>query len=212
MACVGGSWLCPAELVRAGDWDAITALARAPRRCVRPPRYGPKPPHPCPITTVSPHDPTKFTKILSTLGPASAKPATIRALVEAGADVFRLNFSHGSHEQHREVHAMIRAVEAELGRPIGILMDLQGPKLRLGTFAEGKVSLPAGHRIRFDLDRTPGDATRVAIPHPEIIGAVSAGHELLIDDGKMRLTVVASGEGWVEAQTQTAGVLSDRKG
>ena len=156
--------------------------------------------------------PTKFTKILSTLGPASAKPATIRALVEAGADVFRLNFSHGSHEQHREVHAMIRAVEAELGRPIGILMDLQGPKLRLGTFAEGKVSLPAGHRIRFDLDRTPGDATRVAIPHPEIISAVSAGHELLIDDGKMRLTVVASGEGWVEAQTQTAGVLSDRKG
>ena len=108
--------------------------------------------------------PPSFTKILSTLGPASAKPATIRALVEAGADVFRLNFSHGSHEQHREVHAMIRAVEAELGRPIGILMDLQGPKLRLGTFAEGKVSLPAGHRIRFDLDRTPGDATRVAIP------------------------------------------------
>ncbi len=156
--------------------------------------------------------PTKFTKILATLGPASANEQTIRALVEAGADVFRLNFSHGTHEQHRGVHAMIRKVESELGRPIGILMDLQGPKLRLGTFAEGKVQLEAGHRIRFDLDTTPGDASRVSIPHPEIISAVGAGHELLIDDGKMRLTVIDSGEGWVEAETQTAGVLSDRKG
>ncbi|MBR0568730.1 pyruvate kinase [Azoarcus sp. L1K30] len=154
----------------------------------------------------------KFTKILATLGPASGNEDTIRALVDAGADVFRLNFSHGTHDQHRAVHGMIRRVEAALGRPIGILMDLQGPKLRLGTFAEGKVTLAAGARIRFDLDRTPGDAHRVCIPHPEIIGAVAAGHELLIDDGKMRLTVVARGEGWVEAQAQTAGVLSDRKG
>lgn len=156
--------------------------------------------------------PTKFTKILATLGPASANEKTIRALVEAGADVFRLNFSHGTHDQHRGVHAMIRKVESELGRPIGILMDLQGPKLRLGTFADGKVTLEAGARIRFDLDTTPGDASRVSIPHPEIVSAVSAGHELLIDDGKMRLTVVDSGEGWVEAETQTAGVLSDQIG
>src|SRR5574337_1323177 len=160
--------------------------------------------------------PSKNTKIIATLGPASSDEATLHALVEGGADVFRLNFSHGSHDDHRAVYQRIRALENRLGRPIGVLMDLQGPKLRLGTFAEGGVTLAKGDRIRFDLDTTPGNARRVAIPHPEIIDAVARGHTLLVDDGKMRLTVVEKGEdrgeGWLEMEAQTDGRLSDRKG
>jgi pyruvate kinase len=156
--------------------------------------------------------PGKNTKIIATVGPASADEATLRALVEAGADVFRVNFSHGSHDDHRAVYQRIRALEADLGRPIGVLMDLQGPKLRLGTFAEGGVTLARGARIRFDLDRSPGDARRVAIPHPEIVAAVAPGHVLLVDDGKMRLAVVERGEDWLEMEALTDGRLSDRKG
>ena len=156
--------------------------------------------------------PGKNTKIIATVGPASADEATLHALVEAGADVFRLNFSHGSHDDHRAVYQRIRALEERIGRPIGVLIDLQGPKLRLGTFAEGGVSLVRGDRIRFDLDPTPGDAGRVAIPHPEIISAVGPGHVLLVDDGKMRLRVVAKDEGALHMEALTDGRLSDRKG
>jgi pyruvate kinase len=156
--------------------------------------------------------PGKNTKIIATVGPASADAANLRALAEAGADVFRLNFSHGTHDDHRAVYQRIRALEGELGRPIGVLMDLQGPKLRLGTFAEGGVTMARGDRIRFDLDPTPGDARRVSIPHPEIIAAVGPGHVLLIDDGKMRLRVVASSEGVLDMEALTDGRLSDRKG
>ena len=159
-----------------------------------------------------PQMPGKNTKIIATVGPASADEATLHALVEAGADVFRLNFSHGSHDDHRAVYQRIRALEERIGRPIGVLIDLQGPKLRLGTFAEGGVSLVRGDRIRFDLDPTPGDAGRVAIPHPEIISAVGPGHVLLVDDGKMRLRVVAKDEGALHMEALTDGRLSDRKG
>ncbi len=152
------------------------------------------------------------TKIIATLGPASADEASIRALADAGADVFRLNFSHGSHDNHRAVHAAIRRIEAALGRPLGILMDLQGPKLRLGTFADGKPRLTRGARIRFDLDSTPGDARRVCIPHPEIIAAVRPGDTLLIDDGKMRFCVIDKAGDVVTAEALTDGLLSDRKG
>jgi pyruvate kinase len=156
--------------------------------------------------------PHRNTKIIATLGPASADEASIRALADAGADVFRLNFSHGSHDNHRAVHAAIRRVEAALGRPLGILMDLQGPKLRLGTFASGKPRLARGDRIRFDLDITPGDAHRVCIPHPEIIAAVRPGDTLLIDDGKMRFRVIEKAGDVVTAEALTDGLLSDRKG
>ncbi len=154
----------------------------------------------------------KNTKIIATVGPASADEATLRALVQAGADVFRLNFSHGSHDDHRAVYQRIRALETAIGRPIGILMDLQGPKLRLGTFAEGGVTLSRRDRIRFDLDRAPGDRRRVGIPHPEIVAAVAPGHVLLVDDGKMRLVVVERGDDWLEMEALTDGRLSDRKG
>ena len=151
-------------------------------------------------------------RILATLGPASSTRERIRALAEAGADVFRLNFSHGSHEDHAERYRLIRAVEAELGRPIGVLMDLQGPKLRVGRFAEGKVALVPGASFRLDLDPTPGDARRANLPHPEIFAALEAGTALLLDDGKLRLRVDAFGADFADTTVLVGGTLSDRKG
>ena len=151
-------------------------------------------------------------RILATLGPASSTRERIRALAEAGADVFRLNFSHGSHEDHAERYRLIRAVEAEIGRPIGVLMDLQGPKLRVGRFAEGKVALVPGARFRLDLDPTAGDAKRANLPHPEIFAALEAGTELLLDDGKLRLRVDTFGADFADTTVLVGGTLSDRKG
>lgn len=152
-------------------------------------------------------------KIVATLGPASKDRATIEALVRAGADVFRLNFSHGTHADHKERLALIRSVEADLGRPIGVLLDLQGPKLRVGTFADGPVKLVEGAAFRLDLDKArPGDASRASLPHPEIFAALRPGADLLLDDGKLRLKVERSGADFAETRVVTGGVLSDRKG
>jgi pyruvate kinase len=152
-------------------------------------------------------------KIVATLGPASADRATIEALVRAGADVFRLNFSHGTHADHKQRLDLIRSIEADIGRPIGVLLDLQGPKLRVGTFASGPVKLVEGAAFRLDLDRTkPGDATRVPLPHPEIFAALKPGAELLLDDGRLRLRVQKSAPDFAETIVVNAGMLSDRKG
>ena len=151
-------------------------------------------------------------RILATLGPASATRERILALAQAGADVFRLNFSHGSHADHAERLKQIREVEHEIGRPIGVLMDLQGPKLRVGRFAEGKVMLAPGARFRLDLDPAAGDATRANLPHPEIFAALEAGTELLLDDGKLRLRVDAFGPDFADTTVLVGGPLSDRKG
>jgi pyruvate kinase len=152
-------------------------------------------------------------KIVATLGPASADRATIEALVNAGADVFRLNFSHGTHADHLQRLALIRAIEADIGRPIGVLLDLQGPKLRVGAFAGGPVTLIEGAPFRLDLDHArPGDMRRVPMPHPEIFAALQPGAELLLDDGRMRLQVVASGPDFAETRVVSGGLLSDRKG
>ncbi|MGM9490756.1 pyruvate kinase [Ideonella sp. YS5] len=152
-------------------------------------------------------------KIVATLGPASADRATIEALARAGADVFRLNFSHGTHADHRKRLDTIRDIEASLGRPIGVLLDLQGPKLRIGTFAEGKVRLAEGEIFRLDLDRErPGDGSRVALPHPEIFAALKPGADLLLDDGKLRLTVETAAPDHALTRVVAGGWLSDRKG
>ena len=151
-------------------------------------------------------------KIVATLGPASPDAAAVRALFETGADVFRLNFSHGSRADHRVRHAMVRAIEAEVGRPIGILADLQGPKLRIGEFAGGRAELARGQRFRLDLDRAPGDAARVGVPHPEIFDVLAPHAAILLDDGKVRLRVVGRGAGHVDTEVVTPGVLSDHKG
>lgn len=152
-------------------------------------------------------------KIVATLGPASASREIIEALFRAGADVFRLNFSHGTHEDHRARYDTIREIGRDLGRPIGILMDLQGPKLRIGTFAAGPVMLLAGAAFRLDLDRDlPGSIERVALPHPEIFAALAEGTELLLDDGRIRLRVERFTERYAETRVLTGGLLSERKG
>jgi pyruvate kinase len=152
-------------------------------------------------------------KIVATLGPASSSPEVIRRLFEAGADVFRLNFSHGTHEDHQRSYRIIRELEQSTGRPIGVLVDLQGPKLRVGPFAGGRVRLETGSSFNLDLDAdAPGDERRVSLPHPEIFQALSPGVELLLDDGKVRLVVEACGPTSAETRVVTGGSLSDRKG
>ena len=151
-------------------------------------------------------------KIVATLGPASSDYDTIRALFEAGADVFRLNMSHGTQDDIAARHAVIRKVEADLGRPIAILADLQGPKLRVGTFPTGPVDLQAGQAFRMDLDPAPGDSTRVCLPHKEIFQALEPGATLLVNDGKIRLTVESCGADFADCTVAVPGTISDRKG
>ena len=151
-------------------------------------------------------------KILATLGPASADRETIGALHAAGADMFRLNMSHSDHDGMRERIAMIRDVEQDSGRPIGILLDLQGPKLRVGMFADGGAVLVKGGSFVFDSDPTPGDATRVQLPHPEILRALEPGHVVLIDDGKIRLHIVEATPDRAQAIVDVPGRISNRKG
>jgi pyruvate kinase len=151
-------------------------------------------------------------KIVATLGPASSTHEQIRALFDAGVDMFRLNFSHGTHDEHHARFEAIRRIEHATGRPIGILADLQGPKLRLGTFAEGPIELAAGARFRLDLDRRPGDGTRAPLPHPEIFEALEPGTELLLDDGKVRLQAERCGAEYADTLCRVGGTLSDRKG
>lgn len=152
-------------------------------------------------------------KIVATLGPASSTYEMIRALFEAGADVFRLNMSHGTHDDIRARHAIIRQVESDTGRPIAILADLQGPKLRVGTFAnpDGE-ELVEGAAFRMDLDKTPGDITRVNLPHPEIFAALEPGASLLVNDGKIRLHVDSCGPDFANCTVTVGGTISNRKG
>lgn len=151
-------------------------------------------------------------KILATLGPASRDPDMLRRLFRAGADAFRINLSHGEHETHAAAIQAIRALEKEFNRPIAILCDLQGPKLRVGTFAEERAVIPHGHRFVLDRDPTPGDATRVELPHPEIFAVLEVGQRLLINDGKIRLRVTEVAPDRIVCTAEVGGVISDRKG
>jgi len=151
-------------------------------------------------------------KILATLGPASSDSPMIRRLFEAGADIFRINMSHTSHDKMRELVATIRNVESSYGRPIGILVDLQGPKLRLGGFADGAIQLQNGESFALDSDNTPGDGTRVHLPHPEILAALRPGHALLLDDGKVRLIAEDTTPHRAITRVVIGGRMSDRKG
>lgn len=151
-------------------------------------------------------------KILATLGPASSDETMIRKLFEAGADVFRINMSHTDHPSMQALVDRIRKVEREAGRPIGILADLQGPKLRVGKFKDGPAELTVGQTFTLDDDQTPGDATRVYLPHPEILGSVQPGHRLLIDDGKLQLVAEKCDGKSIEARVVSGTKISDRKG
>ena len=152
------------------------------------------------------------TKIIATLGPASSTPEILARLFQAGADIFRLNFSHGTHEDHAARFTMIRELEERMDRPIGILADVQGPKLRVGQFSGGRVFLQTGQAFRLDLNPTPGNAERVNLPHPEIIEAAGIGATLLLDDGKLRLRVTRKRADGLETEVVVGGPLSDRKG
>ncbi len=154
---------------------------------------------------------TRNVKVLATLGPASGSPEIIRQLFEAGADVFRLNMSHGSYDDVAGWHKAIRAVEQELSRPIGILVDLQGPKLRVGKMANDVV-LEEGKPFRLELDDVEGDATRAALPHVEIFAALKPGMALLLDDGKIRLEVIDVSPGGADTLVKVGGPLTSNKG
>ena len=151
-------------------------------------------------------------KIVATLGPASDSPDMIRDLFNAGADVFRLNLSHGTHDDHAARISTIRKLEIESGRPVGVLTDLQGPKLRVGEFSNGAIELKAGAVLRLDLNAKPGNTRRVPLPHPEVFAALTKGTDFLIDDGKLRLKIIETGENFAEAEVITGGQISDHKG
>lgn len=152
------------------------------------------------------------TKIVATLGPASGTAEVIRKLFVAGVDVFRLNFSHGSHDDHASRVRIIRDIEREFGVPVGILADMQGPKLRVGKFKNDAIALSTGQVIRFDLDTAPGDETRVNLPHPEIIAALEAGAFILMDDGKVRAKIREKGKDYLLAEIVSGTRLSNNKG
>lgn len=151
-------------------------------------------------------------KVVATLGPASNTYEAIRNLKLAGANVFRLNMSHGGHDEIAQLHAAIRRVEADLGEPICILADLQGPKLRCGVFAGGEAELLPGAKFRFDLDPAEGDASRVGLPHPEVFQALKPGTTLLVNDGLLRLTVESCGPDFADCLVVAGGRISNRKG
>ncbi len=151
-------------------------------------------------------------KILATIGPASRSPEMLRKLFKAGADAFRVNMSHGSHADHEKTIKAIRALEKEFARPIAILADLQGPKLRVGTFKDGEAVIRHSGHFTLDRDETPGDETRCNLPHPELFGILKGGQRLLINDGKIRLVVKEADENRIFCSAEVGGVISDRKG
>jgi pyruvate kinase len=151
-------------------------------------------------------------KIVATVGPASASSDMLKALALAGVDTFRLNFSHGTQDAHAKVHAAIRALEKQVNRPIGILMDLQGPKIRVGTLQGGKIAAEAGQTIRFIASGKDGDRSAIPLPHPEIFAAVAPGHDLLIDDGRVRVRVTGVGADFIDATVIIGGTISNHKG
>lgn len=154
----------------------------------------------------------RATRIVATLGPASSSPEQVRTLLETGVDVFRLNFSHGQPEEHRARYHRLRQLEKETGLPIGIIADLQGPKLRIGHFATGSIMVQAGQRLCLDQNPAPGDAGRICLPHPEIFQALRPGADVLLDDGRVRLRVLRATAEMAETEVVSGHELSDRKG
>lgn len=152
------------------------------------------------------------TKIVATLGPASGDPDMMRQLFETGVDVFRLNFSHGDHDAHRKNVETARAIEKECDRPITLLADLQGPKLRIGTFENDSIDLEKGQKFRFDLDDAPGNNTRVGLPHPEVIKIMKVGDDILLDDGKVRARITKKDRKGLDTEIISGSKLSNHKG
>src|SRR5215475_7940313 len=151
---------------------------------------------------------TRRVKIVATLGPASYAPEMIERLFEAGVDVFRINMSHSPFDLVKKVHAAVRTAEANFGRPIGILVDLQGPKFRVGNISGERVEVSEGTTFRFDTREAEGGPQRVFLPHPQIFEAVEPGHTLLLDDGKIRMTVLSKARSAIAATVVVGGPLA----
>ncbi|MBN9460141.1 MAG: pyruvate kinase [Burkholderiales bacterium] len=154
----------------------------------------------------------RATKIVATLGPASSDPAVLERMLRAGVNVVRVNFSHGTADEHTATVERVREIADRIGQSVGVLADLQGPKIRIGKFAEGKVTLAVGDRFSFDVDGTPGDATRVGLDYPELVNDVKPGDTLLLDDGRMMMRVEKTTPRSIECTVLQGGVLSNRKG
>lgn len=152
------------------------------------------------------------TKIVATLGPASAEPDKMKELFEAGVDVFRLNFSHGSHEDHAKNVETARKLEKEFDRPVALLADMQGPKLRIGKFQNDKIKLEIGQGFRFDSDQSLGDEARVCLPHPEVINTLDKGDEIFLDDGKVRVVITGKDKDALDTEIISGSALSNHKG
>lgn len=155
---------------------------------------------------------SRHTKIVATIGPASSTEEKLAELFQAGADVFRFNFSHGTHDEHAERLKKVRALETQIGRPIGVFADLQGPKLRIGQFADASIVVEAGNTFRLDLSEEPGSTERAPLPHPEVFTALRPGAELCLDDGKVRLQVISCGSDFANTRVLVGGSLSNHKG
>ena len=153
-----------------------------------------------------------LTKIVATLGPSSSGKENIRALAAAGVSVFRLNFSHGTHETHQENLTFIREIAKENHTHYSILADMQGPKLRVGVFQNKSVTLVNGQSFRMDMSDAAGDETRVSLMHPEIYAVLKEGMILLLNDGQIQLSVKDFGQDYVNTTVLVGGVLSDHKG
>ena len=152
------------------------------------------------------------TKIVATIGPASSSTEMIENLFLAGVDVFRLNFSHGTAADHKERLAIIRDLEKKHNRCVSVIADMQGPKLRVGKFKDGSIDVKKGDVIRFDLDPTEGDETRVCLPHPEVLDALDKGAQILVDDGKVRITIIEKGDDYLVGKVMAGKKLSNNKG
>jgi pyruvate kinase len=154
----------------------------------------------------------RATKIVATLGPASTSPEMLEKMIIAGVNVVRVNFSHGSADEHIDTVRRVREIATRLGRDIGVLADLQGPKIRIGKFASGKVDLAAGDRFIFDIECEEGNQERVGLDYKELINDVKPGDMLLLNDGRMTMRVLEVGRSTIACQVVTGGVLSNRKG
>jgi pyruvate kinase len=164
------------------------------------------------MTNMLPDSDMRRAKIVCTLGPASASPETIEQMILAGMNVARLNFSHGTHEYHRQLYTTVREVAADLNRSVAIMQDLQGPKMRVGKFATGPVELAEGDEFIITIEDVEGDGERVSTTYKQLTRDVDAGDVLLLDDGLIRLEAVKVTETDVHTVVQIGGLLKDNKG
>jgi len=154
----------------------------------------------------------RFAKILATVGPASSAPDTLRLLHDVGVNAFRLNFSHGSHDDHARSVKAIRAVQTQTGNPITIVADMQGPKLRVGEFADGQIELHYGAEMTLICAKDTAKENTIPINHPELFKAMEAGHQLKFDDGKLMATILSNDGTTMQARIDVPGVLKNKKG